>query len=236
MHHLEWILAGVLAAAALTESCPAPEDGDGDGFTVADGDCDDANPAVHPGAEEACNGVDDDCDGAVDAEDSDLAGGLVYYEDRDGDGYGNPATAVVDCEAPEGHVDNGQDCDDADASANPGRAGSCAGTGVIVLSPDGNDGEGYGYEGIQAALDGARDGDTVYLEPGTYLVNLRFPRKAVALVGTLAGRVVLDGSACPGGEDACSVVRFTWERDGGPLGAASPGARLEALVRVSNGG
>ncbi|MCC6555820.1 MAG: putative metal-binding motif-containing protein [Polyangiaceae bacterium] len=39
-------------------------DGDGDGHP--DGpDCDDSNPAVHPGAVELCNGADDDCDGQV---------------------------------------------------------------------------------------------------------------------------------------------------------------------------
>ena len=41
-------------------------DGDDDGFTPCDGDCDDADPAVNPGAAEACNGVDDDCDDATD--------------------------------------------------------------------------------------------------------------------------------------------------------------------------
>ena len=40
-------------------------DADGDGFP--DGpDCDDAAPSVFPGATEACNGIDDDCDGDVD--------------------------------------------------------------------------------------------------------------------------------------------------------------------------
>ncbi len=29
-------------------------------------DCNDSNPTVHPGADEACNGVDDDCDGTTD--------------------------------------------------------------------------------------------------------------------------------------------------------------------------
>ncbi len=54
-------------------------DGDGDGYTVLAGDCDDTNPAVHRGAREvADNGLDDDCDGKAD----DGAGA----RDADGDG------------------------------------------------------------------------------------------------------------------------------------------------------
>ena len=42
-------------------------DSDLDGYTEADGDCNDADPAVHPGAiEDITNGIDDDCDGAID--------------------------------------------------------------------------------------------------------------------------------------------------------------------------
>ncbi|MFT3706176.1 MAG: MopE-related protein [Archangium sp.] len=55
--------------------CTPPDDAccvdlDGDGFgrgmSCAGDDCDDANPAVHRGAMEECNGVDDDCDGEID--------------------------------------------------------------------------------------------------------------------------------------------------------------------------
>ncbi len=42
-------------------------DADGDGFTGCAGDCDDTNAAVHPGALEACNGIDDDCNGVIDS-------------------------------------------------------------------------------------------------------------------------------------------------------------------------
>jgi len=41
----------------------ATDDLDGDGYTVDEGDCDDGDPAVHPGADDVCNGIDDDCDG-----------------------------------------------------------------------------------------------------------------------------------------------------------------------------
>jgi hypothetical protein len=37
---------------------------------------------------------------------------LSWYEDLDGDGFGDPDTAVSNCDAPPGTVDNGDDCDD----------------------------------------------------------------------------------------------------------------------------
>ncbi len=54
------------ATVWATEGCGEPQDRDGDGVTDADGDCDDADPAVYPGAEELCDGIDNDCDGEVD--------------------------------------------------------------------------------------------------------------------------------------------------------------------------
>jgi hypothetical protein len=40
-------------------------DNDGDGFTVAQGDCNDNNATIYPGAEEICDdGIDQDCDGS----------------------------------------------------------------------------------------------------------------------------------------------------------------------------
>jgi formylglycine-generating enzyme required for sulfatase activity len=48
------------------DACDGDVDRDGDGRTAADGDCDDGDAAVHPGAAEACNGRDDDCNGFPD--------------------------------------------------------------------------------------------------------------------------------------------------------------------------
>ncbi len=94
-------------------------DADLDGYTV-DVDCDDADPAVFPGAEELCNGVDDDCDSGID---EDVL--LTYYTDADADGYGDEL--VQACEAPAGAVDVAGDCDDDDASVFPGAPEQCDG-------------------------------------------------------------------------------------------------------------
>jgi hypothetical protein len=48
-----------------TGSSSATDD-DGDGISEDDGDCDDTDPSIHPGASDRCNGVDDDCDGEID--------------------------------------------------------------------------------------------------------------------------------------------------------------------------
>lgn len=98
-----------------TSEDTAPTDADADGHG-ADVDCDDADPAVHPGATEVCDGVDQNCDGAAD----DGVSTTTWYEDDDDDGHGDDAQAVEACAAPAGHVDRGGDCDDADPTVLPG--------------------------------------------------------------------------------------------------------------------
>jgi len=93
-------------------------DADGDGYTTDDGDCDDADAAINPDAEELCDGIDNDCDDSVDEDDAADAG--TWYTDGDGDGYGDDATAVSGCTQPSETVEAGGDCDDTDVAWNPG--------------------------------------------------------------------------------------------------------------------
>ncbi|MCK6523355.1 hypothetical protein L6R49_18230 [Myxococcota bacterium] len=146
---------------AAADGCSAFADLDQDGFGDPDSplvvdcalegpvsendlDCDDAVGAVNPDAVETCDGVDNDCDGAVDD-----GTDLEWTLDDDGDGYGDDATLVTTCTPPGGSswVNEGGDCDDDDPAVNPGAALGC-------------DGEDYNCDGAvdnDADSDGAAD-------------------------------------------------------------------------------
>ena len=91
------------------------------GYVLDPNDCDDSNGAIHPGATEICNGLDDDCDGDRD-EDFERT---LWFEDADGDGYGN--VGVLACVQPPGYVAQSGDCDDTDATVHPGGTEVCDG-------------------------------------------------------------------------------------------------------------
>ncbi len=91
-------------------------DVDGDGYSEMQGDCDDNNSAIFPGAPELCNNLDDNCNGTVD-EDATYA--PTWYADADGDGFGDADNAQQSCLQPNGFVNNPLDCDDGDINVNP---------------------------------------------------------------------------------------------------------------------
>ena len=124
----------------------------GDGLVAQDGDCDDDDLLVFPGADELCNGVDDDCDGEVPLDET---------EDADGDGW-------VTC----------KDCDDGDAATGSGSDEECSGgvdedcdgladeqdpdcDGLVDL-----DGDGFCEDGVDLDGDGACDGAEEPFEQG----------------------------------------------------------------------
>ena len=105
-----WLILPLSAAWGCSKSVDLDADGDG---VVAENDCDDMDPSVHPGATETCNGLDDNCDGQVDE-----GVMLTFFADEDGDGYGSDVS-IPSCSLPEGAAEASDDCDDADASRHP---------------------------------------------------------------------------------------------------------------------
>ena len=86
------------------------------GYVTDNSDCDDANALVNPGATEINDGIDNNCNGQID---EGFGGGVTYYRDADGDGYGDPSVNQVATTMPPGYVADNNDCDDSNASVNP---------------------------------------------------------------------------------------------------------------------
>ena len=88
----------------------------GPGYSSNNADCDDTNISINPSAWEICNGLDDNCNSAVDE-------GLyaIYYVDADGDGSGSVLDAGISlCNDPgAGYSLNNDDCDDTDSTIHP---------------------------------------------------------------------------------------------------------------------
>jgi len=138
-------------AGTSSTSCSQPAG------TVADSsDCDDGDAGINPGATEACDGADNDCDGSTDVGAADES---TWYADDDGDSYGDASSPTDSCTAPAGHVADDTDCDDSSAAVNPGGTEVCDGldndcdgsvdvgaTGLVTWYADA-DGDSYGDAG-----------------------------------------------------------------------------------------
>ena len=123
--------AGADKANTLYVYDTGPEGGgeldlDGDGYPASE-DCNDQASSIHPGAVEACDEVDNDCDGLVDEDDPDFVGLDSWYYDLDGDGFGDPDNFLQGCSHPAGTLEDNTDCDDGDALVSPVGTESCNG-------------------------------------------------------------------------------------------------------------
>jgi hypothetical protein len=102
---------------STTLACIAPE-----GYVGNSADCNDNNSGIHPGITELCNGIDDDCNAAVDD-----GVQTVFYADIDDDGFGDPNNTTMACSLPADYVVNSSDCNDINAAINPSAQETCNG-------------------------------------------------------------------------------------------------------------
>jgi len=131
-------------AASTTDACVAPT-----GFVSDATDCDDTDGDVHPAATEMCDSVDNNCDGTTDEDTA--ADARNWYLDADSDAYGLASSTTTACNWPVGYAAVRGDCDDTDASVNPGATESwydgidadCAGDSDYDADADGSDSDAY---------------------------------------------------------------------------------------------
>ena len=109
------------AADMNAVGCPVNcTDMDNDGYSSEGGacgpmDCNDSDPAINPGAVESClDGIDNNCNGLTDTADMNAVNCPISCTDLDNDGY-----------SIEGGSCGAIDCDDSDATVNPGALEIC---------------------------------------------------------------------------------------------------------------
>jgi hypothetical protein len=94
-----------------------------EGFVPYSGDCDDADPDIHPSADEWCDGIDNNCDDSIDGSDS--VDAIAYHPDVDGDGYGSDIEEERSCSPISDMITDGSDCDDTRSESYPGAIELC---------------------------------------------------------------------------------------------------------------
>ncbi len=113
------------SASEHVDACPTdvlPSLGSAGVWVTVGGDCDDTNSAIGPGIPEFCDGVDNDCNGAID---DGIPTDTIWYVDQDHDGFGRVSFSGAVQGACPPDVDYtswspfNTDCKDTDATIHP---------------------------------------------------------------------------------------------------------------------
>ena len=223
-------------------------DGDGDGFgnpnnrtqacfvnnsyTTDNTDCNDSQASIHPNATETCNNLDDNCDGILD---NNAIDALLWYQDADGDGFGNASIFEQSCFPSSGFVPDNTDCNDANITTNPFATEVCDGIDNNCNTTDDippsiwfadTDGDGFG-------------------DPNNTIESCSQP------VGFVADSTDCDDTSAsikPGGIETCNgldddcngtidnnaIDAIRWYRDGDRDGFGNPNRSLRACTAPGN--
>ena len=116
------------------------------GYVANNKDCNDTIDKIKPDATEICDGLDNNCDGQIDE-----TGKTVFYQDLDGDGFGNRQIKIISCTVQTGYVADSSDCNDSLKSINPKAKETCDGID--------NNCDGLTDEGVKQTFYKDQDGD-----------------------------------------------------------------------------
>ena len=226
-------------------------DEDGDGYAVAEGDCDDTRPDISMEAtEQAANGLDEDCDGldrSVDSLEGVVlaggwagadAGGSLAATDLDADGYADLLVGAPNLTSDNGYSGR------AYAAYGP-VAGSMSLADTIAftsLPSDGDNGADWQVAGTD--LDGDGLGDLIYAVPfgrgeevGSGLVYVipgpasegnNFLEPELSIYGAVRNGTLGEGLCAPGDVDGDGLADL-WVgsgRQGNSGGVTEPGRAL----------
>lgn len=106
----------------------------------------------------------------------------MYFEDQDGDGYGNPDMGVYLCESQTGYIPDGTDCDDLNPNAYP-NAEDIAGNGIDE-NCDGQDGVGIA-EDVMESLE-------LWPNPVKDVLNIELPVSGSMTITNLQGQWIME--------------------------------------------
>ncbi|HET6372851.1 MAG TPA: putative metal-binding motif-containing protein, partial [Candidatus Polarisedimenticolia bacterium] len=124
-------------------------DADIDGWRVCDGDCNDGNAAIHPGAQQICDGLNDDC--------NDVSWPAVPADEADADGDGvRVCSGDCDDASPARFPGNPETCDGLDNNCDlilPATESDADGDGVRICSGDCDDSNPARYPGHAETCD-----------------------------------------------------------------------------------